>query len=73
MATTIQTSTKTVLVPTTVTEESLRIVLNLKAPEGVSRNDAVRFNNELIRLAKSRGWTPMKKSADEQQDAEQQG
>lgn len=60
-----KTTTREVLVPTTVTEttEELRIILNLKTPEGCTKKEAVRFNNELIRLCKARGFTPMKKKA----------
>lgn len=66
MATTKVSKTVTKLVPVTTTENSTRIVLNLKAPAEMSDADVRRFNNELIRLAKSRGYTPMKKKASAQ-------
>lgn len=69
MATTKQTNTVTKLVPVTTTEESTRVILNLKAPADMTDGDVRRFNNELIRLAKSRGFTPMKKKV--QQDQQQ--
>lgn len=66
MATTKQTNTVTKLVPVTTTEESTRVILNLKAPASMSDGDVRRFNNELIRLAKDRGFTPMKKKVQQQ-------
>ena len=71
MATTKQTNTVTKLVPVTTTEESTRVILNLKAPASMTDGDVRRFNNELIRLAKSRGFTPMKKKASAVQDQQQ--
>jgi hypothetical protein len=71
MATTKQTTTVTKLVPVTTTEESTRVILNLKAPASMTDGDVRRFNNELIRLAKSRGFTPMKKKAPAVQDQQQ--
>lgn len=71
MATTKQTTTVTKLVPVTTTEESTRVILNLKAPADMTDGDVRRFNNELIRLAKSRGFTPMKKKAPAAQDQQQ--
>lgn len=64
MATATVSITKEVLVPQTVTTEELRIVLNLKTPEGCTRNEAIRFNNELVRLCKARGFTPMVKKGE---------
>jgi hypothetical protein len=61
MATTTQSTSTTVLIPVTTTVETLRVKLNLKAPDGASKNEVIRFNNEIIRLAKARGFTPMQK------------
>jgi hypothetical protein len=60
MATTTQSTSTTVLIPVTTTVDTLRVKLNLKAPADATKNEVIRFNNEIVRLCKARGYVPMK-------------
>jgi hypothetical protein len=68
MATQTQSITRTILTPTVVTTDELRITLNLKTPEGCTKNEAIRFNNELVRICKARGFIPMVTKKDTVED-----